>query len=295
MLKNREDKYMDGVYEKIMSIKGSDDYIEIAKRWRYLSENIKKKPTDEPIILPDMLWVAKSGTGITSLLKLTAEYLSKLDNLMEFYGDVRFFEFLLSYCPPDRSFTELNRLMDEVHNAAGFRSEFKGIIHINIDEWTRHYEEKHFASFMEYLAAHSDNWLIILSVSSGNSELVHNLNAFLSMYLRLETVKIELPETKELFGYIERKLGEYGLTLTDEAKALLHKTIETIRRNKYFDGYKTLRLLCQDIVYDVFSKEKVGSVTLDAQALEKFASDGEYIKNMIYKFERVARKIGFEQ
>jgi hypothetical protein len=148
---------------------------------------------------------------------------------------------------------------------------------------------------MEYLAAHSDNWLIILTVSTGNSELVHNLNAFLSMYLRLETVKIELPETKELFGYIERKLGEYDLTLTDEAKALLHKTIDTIRRNKYFDGYKTLRLLCQDIVYDVFSQEKVESVTLDAQALEKFASDGEYIRNMIYKFERVARKIGFEQ
>lgn len=286
---------MDGVYEKIMSIKGSDDYREIAKRWRYLSENIKKKPTDEPIILPDMLWVAKSGTGITSLLKLTAEYLSKLDNLMEFYGDVKFFEFLLSYCPPDHSFTELNRLMDEVHNAAGFRSEFKGIIHINIDEWLRHYEEKHFISFMEYLSAHSDNWLIILSVSSANRELVHNLNAFLSMYLRIETIKIELPKTEELFGYIERKLGEYGLSLTDDAKALLYKTIETIRRNKYFDGYKTLRLLCQDIVYDVFSKERVGGDTLDANAIAKFASDGEYIKKMLYNFERVARKIGFEQ
>ncbi|MBR5314634.1 MAG: hypothetical protein IKU45_04375 [Clostridia bacterium] len=286
---------MDATYEKIMSMKGSEDYKEIAKRWKYLSENIKKKPTDEPIILPDMLWVAKSGTGITSMLKLTAEYLSKLDNLMEFYGDVKFFEFLLSYCPPDRNFTELNRLMDEVHNAAGFRSEFKGIIHINIDEWIRHYEEKHFISFMEYLSAHSDNWLIILSVSSNNSELVHNLNAFLAMYLRLETIKIELPKTEDLFGYIERKLGEYGLTLTDDAKALLHKTIEKIRKNKYFDGYKTLRLLCQDIVYDVFSKERVGGDMLDAKDLEKYSSDSEYIKRMIYNFERVARKIGFEQ
>lgn len=174
-------------------------------------------------------------------------------------------------------------------NAAGFRNEFKGIVHIDINEWLDHFEEKHFVSLMEYLSSNSDKWLIVLSVYSDKKDKIHNLNAFLSMYLRIEKITLSFPKTEDLFEFIEDMLNQYGLTLKDDAKKLLFDTIEKLRNNKYFDGFKTIIMLCQDIVYDVFSNENVEELSLGANMLSKFSADSDYIKNMVANIERVNR------
>ena len=278
---------MNQFYTDIMNLKEVEEFKRVIKRWNILSENMRTKPMNAPIILPDMLWVAQSGVGKTNLLKLMAEYLSSQNNLMEFYGDVKFFEFLLNYCHPNEYFSELQRLIDEIVNAAGFRNEFKGIVHIDINEWIDHFEEKHFVSLMEYLSSNSDKWLIVLSVYSDKKEKIHNLNAFLSMYLRIEKITLSFPKTDELFEFIEDMLNQYGLTLKEDAKKLLFDTIEKLRKNKYFDGFKTIIMLCQDIVYDVFSNENIEELSLGANMLSKFSADSDYIKNMVANIERV--------
>ena len=280
---------MNQFYTDIMNLKEVEEFKRVIKRWNILSENMRTKPMNAPIILPDMLWVAQSGVGKTNLLKLMAEYLSSQNNLMEFYGDVKFFEFLLNYCHPNEYFSELQRLIDEIGNAAGFRNEFKGIVHIDINEWIDHFEEKHFVSLMEYLSSNSDKWLIVLSVYSDKKEKIHNLNAFLSMYLRIEKITLSFPKTDELFEFIEDMLNQYGLTLKEDAKKLLFDTIEKLRNNRYFDGFKTIIMLCQDIVYDVFSNENIEELSLGANMLSKFSADSDYIKNMVANIERVNR------
>ena len=105
------------------------------------------------------------GNGRTTMLQLLSEYLTEKNDLMDFYGDVKYLEFMLNYCPSGEHFSELQRLMNEIDNAAGFRYEYRGIVYIDIDEWIGHFEEKHFVSFMEYLSDNSDSWLVVLSVS----------------------------------------------------------------------------------------------------------------------------------
>ena len=109
------------------------------------------------------------------------------------------------------------------------------------------------------------------------------------MYLRIERVTLSFPKTEDLFGGIEDMLKQYGLTLQDDAKKLLFGTIEKLRNNKYFDGFRTIIKLCQDIVYDVYSNESVETLALSAQMLEKFSADSAYVKKMIANIERVNR------
>lgn len=283
---------MNQFYNKLMAVKGAEELRNVVNRWETLSENLASKPVHTPIILPDMLWIAKSGVGVTNLLKLISEYLSTKHNLMEFYGDVKFFEFLLEYCRPEAQFTELQRLMDEVDNAKGFRSEFKGIIHIDINQWLEHYEERHFVSFMEYLSSNSDEWLVVLSIDSDKEDKIHNLNAFLSMYLRVEKVEIILPQTEDLLDHVETRLGKYHLSLETDARELLCQTIGELRKNKYFDGFKSINMLCQDIIYAVFSRDKIHTGSLSADMLGDFSKDSDYVKRMVANIEKV-RKIGF--
>lgn len=285
---------MNEYYNEIMLLADADEIKAVVNRWNNLSENIKVKPANKPIILPDMLWIAKTGVGRSRLLRLMSNYLYEQGNLMDFCGEVRYFEFMLGYCKPGEVFTELQRFTDEIRKAAGFRNEYKGIIHIDINEWLRHLEDSNFISFMEYLSSNSDNWLIVLSAYSDNKDEIKKLKAVVSMYLRIEKVTLELPKTENLVVFVEKELVDYGLKIDDSAKRLLSKTIERLRCNKYFDGYKSLKMLCQDIVYSVFSECNVKSDILTENELGSFSENSEYIEKMIYKIEQT-RKIGFTQ
>ncbi len=278
---------METCFDKVMRQKEAEQIRPLVQKWETLSRNMQQYPANAPILLPDMLWVAKSGVGKTFFLELIAEYLESKANLMEFYGDVKFFEFMLGYTKPDEPFTEIQRLMEAVKNAAGFRSEFKGIIRIDIDEWVEHYEERHFVAFMEYLAVHKDTWFIVLSVSCTDKKKLHNLEAFLSMFLRIERVELALPKTEDLTDYIEKNLAAYALTLSDDARALLLATVNAMRENKYFDGYKSLGLLCQEIAYTVFSSGALADRCLTAERLAAFGPDSAYVKRMVANFEKV--------
>ena len=282
---------MSKYYDEIMQLKESSEIVSLINKWEILSRNIKQHPTNLPVILPDMLWVAKSGIGQTRLLTLISEFLAEKGNLMDFYGDVKFFEFVLGYCKAGCEFTEIQRLMCEVSNAAGFRNEFRGIMRIDINEWLNHYEERYFVDFCEYLAANSENWLIILTVDCDDAAKIHNLEAFVSMYLRIEKVTFSTPETESLFEYVEKKLSGYGLTISEDGKELLAKTLTKLRNNKYFDSFKTMRLLCQDIAYAVFSKEGMDSYCLTAEDLSEFGPDSEYVNRTETNYEK-SRKIG---
>lgn len=280
---------MNTSFHSLMEFEGAEDLKAEVTRWQTLSENLKKTPTAVPVLLPDMLWVAKSGVGITSLLQRLSAYLSERKNLMSFYGDVKFFEFQLNYCPPDRAFGELPRLMNETNRAAGFRSEFKGIIHIDCNAWLEHYREPHFVSLMEYLAANSHKWLVILSVYSTNQKDLHNLEAFLSMYLRIRKISLPMPSTDELMERLEAQLESYGLKLEASARELLSETVEIIRENPYFDGFKSLSMLCQDIVYTLFSQKSVPKVPLTAKDLSFFGPGSEYVSRTIAQITRKHR------
>lgn len=285
---------MNEYYNEIMLLADADEIKAVVNRWNNLSENIKVKPANKPIILPDMLWIAKTGVGRSRLLRLMSNYLYEQGNLMDFCGEVRYFEFMLGYCKPGEVFTELQRFTDEIRKASGFRNDYKGIIHIDINEWLRHLEDSNFISFMEYLSSNSDNWLIVLSAYSDNNDEIKKLKAVVSMYLRIEKVTLELPKTENLVVFVEKELDDYGLKIDDSAKRLLSKSIERLRGNKYFDGYKSLKMLCQDIVYSVFSECSVKSDVLTENELGSFSENSEYIEKMIYKIEQT-RKIGFTQ
>ncbi len=278
-------------YEEITKLKTAKDFVRVLKKWDVLSANLQAG-RGVPMVLPDLLWISNSGVGKTHLLQLLSEYLYAKGNLMDFCGNVKYLEFMLDYCKPDQRFSEIERMINELSVAAGFRNVFKGIVSVDIDEWVHHCDEKHFIRFLEYLSGNSDDWLIVFNVTSRDGKNVKQLESVLSMFFRLEKSTFKLPETAEFLQFITDKLSAYQLTLDDSARALLTNTVEKLRENKYFDGYKTLSRLCQDIVYEYFSVRSVSGTVVSAENLKEFAPESKYIERATWKAER-KMKIGF--
>lgn len=284
---------MNHYYDQIMALPSSYGIKETVTRWHNLSRNIEKYSPEMSIILPDILLGASYGVGKTHVLRLISEYLSVQKNLMDFYGDIKFLEFYVNYCKPDEDFSEIRRLMSEISSAAGFRSEYRGIVCLDINEWVRHSEEKHFIDLLEYLSVNSDHWLIIFTLSDLSTESARKTEAVISMFLRIEKAELKLPESAELLEYITRNLSGYGLELDLDAAVVITETIDKLRGNKYFDGYKTLDMLCKDIIYSTFSASDTKKNILTPEDIREFSADSEYVNSRICNYEAKKRYIGF--
>lgn len=290
---NRGTKAMNRNYDKIMNLHGVEEIKQLVKKWDVLSGNISNTFSKSGIVLPDLFWVINSGVGRTKMLNLLAEYLYSKGNLIDFYGNQKYFEFLLNYCPKDQEFHEIQRLMETSKNAAGFRNEFRGIVCVDIDEWIEHYREKHFIAFLEMLASKSKDWLIVLCVQEYNEDKIRALYAHLSMYLRLERVNLKMPSSEELLEYVKQKLSEHELYISEKDQEKMFLTIEKLRTSEQFDGFKTLIMLCQDIVYEHFCEEDAVKGEISEKVMDKFTVDSDYVKKLLYTFEK-KYQIGFE-
>lgn len=284
---------MNNHYVKTFEEKGFGELAALVKRWETVSENISKRPTNAPIVLPDLFVYTHSGYGNTEILFLLAEYLESKKNLMSFCGDVKFFEFKLEYCRPEANFSELYRLMECTEAAAGFSNQYKGIIRINVNSWVGHQNEKHFIDFLKYLQVNTAHWFVILTLSKEEeNEKTRGMEAVVSMFLRIEKITLRAPDDKELVEYAADRFSEFGLTLDEGAKQLLQKSIGVLRGNKYFYGFHTVTEMCNDIVYALYSRTSPVDKVITSEMLGDFAPESEYVKRTVIKIKQTI-SLGF--
>lgn len=277
-------------YQQIMNRrgKGMDQVKYIVSRWERLRKNLAAVSASEPVLLPEYLWFSRSGTGKTEMLQLLAGYLDAAQ-LMPFNGMEKVIEYTLDYCEEGEPFYELDELIKYLSVSSGYHNEFKGILAVNLDNWLPHLDNPHFIEFLEFLSEHNTSLLLIL-IAWPDPEYMDKLENMLSLYLRVHTVMIELPELEDMYLFIEEKLEQYHCRLSEEAGTMLRETLRILRELDGFDGYKTLEFIVQEIVYNYFCGEDVSSRVIGVEVLQDYEPDGKLIEQYRKRFDRMQRR-----
>ena len=280
----------DKCFNSIMELQGVDEFKAMVQRLRTFQQNKEKYPIQD-ITLPNYLWSAKRGGGISTCINAFADYLYNA-KIMEFTGIVKYFEYKLAYIAPDSFFSELTRLNNTISEIAGHHRYFRGLACINIDDWIEHTSEKYFHKFLDYIASKNDKILAILYVHPSSKRVVESIESSLSSRIRFETISLRFPKTNELIEFIENKyFKQKGFNLTDDAKILLTESIDGIKNGKHFNGFTTIKQLANDILYSLFTST-LKSNNISAEMLNSFAKDSAYIKR-IKTFVGASNVIGF--
>lgn len=284
---------MNKFFEEIKTYKGAEELHALISKWEKLSENMKGRTSGAPIVLPDIIMYTEHGFGNSTLLGLLAEYIDSKKVLMDFSGDIKLLEFAINYCPPQQPFSELTRLIDSVRLASGFRNEFKGLLRISLDQWVGHHSEKYFFELMEYLSAHTTDWMIVLTLSEKPEEKTIDLEATVSMFLRTEVVHMHIPSAQQLAEYADTYIRQFGICFDASALELLSGSIDRLSKIKHYHSYRTVEMLCSDIIYSVMSSAEQPKTIISAEDIKDFSEDSEYIKKTELKgSKRVS--IGFK-
>lgn len=274
-------------YDQIMALKGLSSFKEVIERWERFSENITRYQAKQTLVLPDLVWVSDNGIDKTGLLSLLTNYLDEAENMVEFYGNVKYFEYYLEYVPDKNNFHEIQKLAEKIRDAAGFRSEYKGLLSIELGEWVGHFHEENFINLLKFLATMDNDIMFIFNIHNYDPEAVEQLMKILVLFFRIEVIEMSLPDSEELGMYIKNDIQEYGLNLDPEAEAMVIATVNKLREDQYFAGYQMLDRLAADIVYSVYTSTPPYDGIVTKGMISAFAPDGMYVSELIQNNTRV--------
>ena len=211
---------------------------------------------------------------------------------MSFYGTVKCLEFSLDYCADDMDFSELRRLMRELEAATSYRGTFKGVLSIDLNQWVNHFDSLHFKRLMAFLSGMDNALCILFVLENATEQASQELERVLAQYVRIEKIQSDYPPVQDMLAYVENWLFQYDFSILPEARALLKESIDSLRSNAYFDGFKTLNLMCEDIVFEIcaadhFKNDRI----LDKEDLLAYSKNGIFITRLREMMKK--RQIGF--
>lgn len=274
-------------YDQIMALNGLNGFKDVIDRWERFSNNITKFNAKQELVIPNLLWVSDNGIDRSGILKLLTNYLDSTGNLVDFYGNVKYFEYYLEYSADKNNFHEIQKIAEKIRDAAGFRSEYKGILSIEFAEWVGHFQEENFINVLKYLATMQDDILFIFNIHNYDHDAVQQLMQLLVLFFRLEVIEMKLPDSAELGIYVKNEIREFGLNLDDEAESMVVATVNKLREDQYFAGYEMLDRLAEDIVYSVYTSTPPYDGIVTKGMISAFAPDGMYVSELIQNNTRV--------
>lgn len=275
---------------QMMQLPGLDEMKAVLEQWDQVAANLKSNPADHMPLVPNLLWKTWAGAGKTHFLRLFSEYLCEA-RLLDFYGDVKFFEFYLEYCPPHERPTELTRLIEDMKGAAGFRSRYRGVLAIDISAWKGCFKEPNFVRVMEYLSSVDDAVCIVFIVENFRREDSARAEQILNTFFRLRCVEFPYPPPIRFAAYMAERLRAYRIGLGEDAIELLAESIEELMKSDYFDGYKTVNRLYQDIAFELCALPRLPESPVGAEYLTAYRKDSSFVKTLSELAEM--RSIGF--
>ncbi|MDR0437977.1 MAG: hypothetical protein LBH22_06720 [Bacteroidales bacterium] len=284
---------MEKCLRAILELKGIGELKSAVKKLHlFLKNRDALSMTD--VALPNYLWTAKRGGGVTTLVKAFTEYLYAA-RAIEFCGRVKSFEFKLNYVAPDSFFSELARLDNSFFDHAGHHHRYKGVVCINIDEWLEHTNEVHFVNFLDYIARNNDRLLVIFCTYTDNKKFVETVEMALAAHVRFETQSLEFPGVPELVEFVESRLESKGFSLTEGVKALLNESVEKISVARNFSGFRSVEQLANEISYYILANDlnngKQMQITADMIAC--FNKNSLYVGHLTKPQISMKKQIGF--
>lgn len=273
-------------YDQIMSLNGLDSFKELIDRWERFSDNITRFQAKQELVVPNLVWVSDNGIDRSNLLKLLTGYLDTCDNLIDFYGNVKYFEYYLEYTD-EKNNHEIQKIAEKIRDAAGFRSEYRGLLSIELDEWAGHFHEETFINILKYLASMEDDIMFIFNIHNYNPDAVQELLQLLVLFFRIEVIDMNLPASEELGNYVRKEISEFGLNLDSDAEEMVIATVNKLREDQYFAGYQMLDRLASDIVYSVYTSTPPYDGIVTKGMISAFAPDGMYVSELIQNNARV--------
>lgn len=267
---------------KLLNTKSYECIKQICEEWTIIKKNMQDRIEQAKIFLPNYFFIVDPGVGLSYIAHILSEHLYNL-GIMPFSNAHKYIEFILEYDENPQSFKSFERLYNLLeHGLSQYGFPYAGVLMIHITDWVLKgaYAENRFQRFLEYLKERDDIQMIIL-VSESSKIIDHKLlESIISGKLRIQTVSIKTSPAQELRDRLVEMIHQFGLSIDEESKEFLLKTVKKIMKKRAFHGIDTIKNLAKDVVYEVYRKDIVIDQPLTPNDLVLFHEEGPWVKKL---------------
>lgn len=245
------------ILHEIDQLPGMEEFKSFCNRLVTASDNARRL-FSERLPLPNLIFAAAPGCGVTLHISLLSELLSSL-HLLQFTGEEEYFEWALDDQPD-----AFDRLLKRIKIAGGFYGQFRGVVGLDIsDVLDSEAQMDGLDRLMEFVNAHQGRILFIFVVPSAtSSRIIQDLQGLFASVTPVEVVHMDFP-ANEARSYVGRKLTERGFTITKKAAAMLEDAVTRLSTAKGFEGYQTLNSLTDAIIWHRLSSAEMSCASID--------------------------------
>ena len=286
------------IMQEIQDWSDCEAFKRFAEKLTLTAGNMSRLHIDR-VVLPNLIFLASPGSGVTMHLRLLSELLVEL-KLLPFIGEEDYFEWSMSGDP-----SGMDNLLRRVRKAGGFYGQFRGVVGLDLGSLVRSVSPEALSGdarrpvpnldrLMEYVEAQQGRILFcfILPLDAPKEAVRFLLSCFAS---KTPAEIIELPFPKNTAkDYIADQLYLRGFTVTKEAMERLRGAVEALRETPLFEGYQTLQNLADEIVWRKMSGGEPRKAVITASDVAFIRGSGGYLERFSGGGDVIhRRRIGF--
>ena len=274
------------ILQKIDDLPGMEDFKALCHRLHTATENANRLHL-ERAPLPNLIFAAAPGCGVTLHIRLLADLLQSL-RLLQFTGEEEYFEWTMT--DDAKSF---DRLLLRVRTAAGFYGQFRGVVGLDLSNLLKNGDSlPEMDRLMEYIDARQGKIVFVFIIPDTVPE--RTVNQLLGQFASItpaELIRMPFP-TEEAKNFVVERLRLRGFTLTEKACKMLENAVARLSENREFEGYQTLINLCDDIIWRRLSSAELHSASIDEDDLDFIFAVGGF-GSQLRAHKNNQRRVGF--
>lgn len=276
------------ILSQINALYGMEEFKQFCEKLVQTADNMRAMKA-RSIPLPNLIFAADPGCGVTLHLHLLTELMRTL-KLMQFSGEEECFEWELH----DEQ-GGLKRLFLRMRRAAGFYGRFQGIIGLDIGKIL---EDRNtvppLRHLMEFMESQKGSVLFVCIIPYHTpSELQRQLVGWFASHSPVELIHMPFPWDEAQY-YITDQLFSRGFVVSESAQQALKKAVKTLSGSRDFEGYQTLQILTDEIVWRKVSQLLPPDENITVEDVKFILEDDGYYAAFSAKGNSSARRrVGF--
>lgn len=271
---------------------GLQDLISTSEKWESLRKQ-NEKAGKRLVVLPNYFLIYKTPISSSTIFPPLVKYL-KESGLMEFEGEISYYEVILTYSAPEEAgFPSLLSLYDTyAYSLSRFGHAYKGILIVDISEWIEAdaTTSEKFSAFLAFMSDIDNDTLVFFTSHCGDDSKNEAAYPSLAASSRLDKIVINAISAQEGMELLETSLNRRNYSLSDEAKEALKEAVQVVSSNDKSSDI-ALKELVNDIIYEKCTSSNFMDAIIHKEDVKRFASGGEWLR--LHKSKK-QKGIGFK-
>ena len=207
------------------------------------------------------------------------------DNPRLFEGNAPSVYYKMKYVPPYEKFSELKHLILCIRNATGLRSEFKGIVAVDLFEWLGREDEEYFDITLKFLYDHRHIWKYIFTFKNAELEKIKPVFEASVHYFRTMAIdKCLFNHRDELEKYLRAAFEKNGAKCDESAVQMLAGVFSG-KGAKNIKSYEKMDMVIRDIA------DNFQNITVSGKTLTKKLGENRLVLNMLLEADAIEKII----